>query len=314
MQFASHPPGVSWSARLLANVLIPDLNCPERPTFHRDIFVELAKSEATAAAVRRALRAQSHPTRIAGATRFFKCGPGEYGEGDTFIGVTVPAQRTIARLFRDLPLGETDKLLTSRIHEERSTALLILVDRFNRGDERMRGQIFRLYMRRLRFINNWDLVDSSAAPIVGGWLQDKPRPSTLLRAAPSEVEGRGLLDRLARSKHLWSRRAAMIATFYYIYRGEHRDAIRIATILVHDSHDLIHKAVGWMLREVDKRASPTALTAFLNRHAATMPRTMLRYAIERLPAAERKVWMGRATTVTKSWPQRSQRSQRNKFS
>jgi len=235
--------------------------------------------------VRRALREQAHPDRVAGVTRFFKCGPGEYGEGDAFIAVTVPAQRAIARRFRDLPLKESEKLLMSRIHEERLTALFILVGQFKQGDERTRGQIFRLYMRRLRFINNWDLVDTSAAPIVGGWLEDKPR---------------GLLDRLARSTHLWSRRVAMIATFHYIHRRDHRDAIRIATVLVNDSHDLIHKAVGWMLREVDKRASPAALTAFLNRHAATMPRTMLRYAIERLPATERKLWMDKATKITKS--------------
>ena len=239
----------------------------------------------TATAVRAALRAQSHPTRIAGALRFFKCGPGEYGEGDAFIGVTVPAQRVIARRFRDLPLTESERLLTSPIHEERLTALFILVDQFTRGDERTRGRIFRLYLRRLRFINNWDLVDSSAAPIVGGWLEDKPR---------------GLLDRLARSKHLWSRRVAIIATFHFIHRGDHRDAIRVATILVNDTHDLIHKAVGWMLREVDKRASHAALTTFLRRHAATMPRTMLRYAIERLPATERRIWMGKATETTKS--------------
>jgi 3-methyladenine DNA glycosylase AlkD len=233
----------------------------------------------TAAAVRRALREQASPERAASARWFFKSGPGEYGEGDRFIGVTVPAQRAIARRFRDLPLEQSDQLLMSRIHEERSTALFILVDQFTRGGERARRQIFRLYMRRLRFINNWDLVDTSAAPIVGGWLEDKPR---------------GLLDRLARRKHLWSRRVAMIATFHYIHRGDHRDAIRIATILVNDTHDLIHKAVGWMLREVDKRAAPAALTTFLNRHAATMPRTMLRYAIERLPATERKLWMGKA--------------------
>ena len=245
----------------------------------------MATTKPTAGAVRRALREQARPDRVAGITRFFKCGPGEYGEGDAFIAVTVPAQRSIARRFRDLPLKESEKLLTSRIHEERLTALFILVDQFTRGDDRTRGQIFRLYMRRLRFINNWDLVDTSAAPIVGGWLEDKPR---------------GLLDRLARSTHLWSRRVAMIATFHYIHRRDHRDAIRIATILVNDTHDLIHKAVGWMLREVDKRASPAALTTFLNRHAATMPRTMLRYAIERLPATERKLWMGKATTVTKS--------------
>jgi 3-methyladenine DNA glycosylase AlkD len=213
---------------------------------------------------------------VAGALRFFKCGPGEYGENDTFIGVTVPAQRKVARQFRDLPLEEADRLLTSRIHEERLTALFILVDQFDRGDDRERGRIVRLYMKRLPFINNWDLVDSSAAQILGGWLADKPR---------------GPLVRLARSTHLWSRRVAIIATFHFIHRGEHRDAIRIATILVNDEHDLIHKAVGWMLREVDKRASPAALTAFLHRHAATMPRTMLRYAIERLPAERRAHWM-----------------------
>jgi 3-methyladenine DNA glycosylase AlkD len=246
---------------------------------------KLAKTASTAAAVRRELRAQASPARAASALWFFKTGPGEYGEGDRFIGVTVPAQRTIARRFRDLPPKEADALLTSPIHEERLTALFILVDQFNRGDEQMRGQIFRLYQRRLRFINNWDLVDTSAAPIVGGWLENRPR---------------ALLDQLARSKHLWSKRVAMIATYHYIYRGEHRDAIRIATILVNDRHDLMHKAVGWMLREVDKRASPQALTTFLDRHAATMPRTMLRYAIERLPATERKRWMSMATKVTKS--------------
>jgi 3-methyladenine DNA glycosylase AlkD len=235
----------------------------------------------TALAVRRALKAQARPDRVAGAMRFFKCGRGEYGEGDVFIAVTVPAQRTIARRFRDLPLADLDRLLTSRIHEERLTALLILVHQFTGGDELRRRQIFTLYMKRLRFINNWDLVDTSAAQIVGGWLADKPRR---------------LLDRLARSKHLWSRRVAMIATFHYIQRGEHRDAIRIATILVDDTHDLIHKAAGWMLREVGKRASDAALTAFLERHAATMPRTMLRYAIERRPATERTHWMATKNT------------------
>jgi len=232
-----------------------------------------------ALAVRRALKAQARPDRVAGAMRFFKCGPGEYGEGDVFIAVTVPAQRAIARQFADLPLVEVDRLLTSRIHEERLTALLILVHQFTRGDERRRKQIFALYMKRLRFINNWDLVDTSAAQIVGGWLADRPR---------------GRLDRLARSTHLWSRRVAMIATFNYIQRGDHRDAVRIATILLDDPHDLIHKAAGWMLREVGKRASESALTTFLERHAAMMPRTMLRYAIERRPAAERAHWMSLA--------------------
>jgi 3-methyladenine DNA glycosylase AlkD len=233
-----------------------------------------------AAAVRRALRAQARPDRVDGARRFFKCGPGEYGEGDIFIAVTVPAQRAIAREFRHLSLAEAGKLLVSPIHEERLTALFILVDQFTRGDQRLRKQIFSLYIQRLRSINNWDLVDSSAPQIVGGWLADKPRTR---------------LDRLARSTHLWSRRVAMLATFYYIRNGDHRDAIRIATILVHDDHDLMHKAVGWMLREVGKRSSANALTTFLEKHAATMPRTMLRYAIERLPPAERLRWMRIAT-------------------
>jgi 3-methyladenine DNA glycosylase AlkD len=223
--------------------------------------------------------------RAGNVARFFKTGPGEYGEGDRFIGVTVPAQRAIARRFRELPLDEVDSLLTSPTHEERLTALIILVDQFNRapvrvvrGQEDRRKAIFRLYMTRLRFINNWDLVDSSAAAIVGGWL-----------AATDDADD--LLARLARSKHLWSRRIAMIATYHSIARGDHRDAIRIATLLVNDCEDLMHKAVGWMLREVGKRASMAALERFLARHAATMPRTMLRYAIERMPAAERRRWM-----------------------
>jgi 3-methyladenine DNA glycosylase AlkD len=229
------------------------------------------------------LRARPDPARALAMARFFKTGPGEYGEGDRFIGVTVPAQRVIARRFRDLPLAEVDTLLRSPIHEERLTALLILVEQFTRTrgtDPAHRERIFRLYMRRRPFINNWDLVDSSAAPIVGGWLADKP--------ANTRIE---LLARLARSRSLWSRRVAMLATLHFIIGGDHRLAIRIATLLVHDEHDLIHKAVGWMLREVGKRASPDALQRFLAVHAATMPRTTLRYAIERLPAAERARWM-----------------------
>ena len=229
-----------------------------------------------ASSVRRALHAESDPIRAVGAARFFKCGPGEYGEGDVFIGVTVPAQRTIARRFRDLPLTEADKLLTSRVHEERSLALFIVVDQFNRSsDDRVRKRIFTLYMKRLRFINNWDLVDMSAGSIVGGWLADKPKD---------------LLDRLARLTHLWSRRVAMIATFHYIRRGDHRDAIRIATILVNDKHDLIHKAVGWMLREVGKRDQAIE-ERFLIAHHKRMPRTMLRYAIEKFPEPRRQMYL-----------------------
>ena len=231
----------------------------------------------TAASVRRALRQFASPERAIGVARFFKTGKGEYGEGDVFIGCSVPEQRIVARQFRALSIAAADELLTSKIHEERATALLILVARFNASpDEAVRKRIHRLYLKRLPYINNWDLVDSSAEYLVGGWLADKDR---------------GVLDRFARSKHLWTRRVAMLATFHFIKAGSADDALRIAALLLDDRHDLIHKAVGWMLREVGKRVSLTPLRAFLKRHAATMPRTALRYAIERLPAAERAKWM-----------------------
>jgi len=233
---------------------------------------------ATAAAVRRALRQHASAQRAAGTARFFKCSPGEYGEGDRFIGVTVPRQRLIAKQFRTLPLGEVDALLKSKIHEERLTAHLVLVDQFTRAPgEPSQRRIVRLYLKRLPHVNNWDLVDTSADPIIGGWLLDKPR---------------SVLDRLARSKHLWSRRVAIIATFRFIKHGESRDTLRIARQLLRDEHDLIHKAVGWMLREVGKRVSVADLRAFLSRHAGEMPRTMLRYAIEHFPAKERARWLG----------------------
>jgi len=245
-----------------------------------------------AAAVRRELRAEASPARAVAVARFFKTGVGEYGEGDRFLGVTVPTQRTIARRFRDLPLEEADALLQSPIHEHRSTALLILVGQFTRhADVRLRERIFRLYMKRLRFINNWDLVDVSAAPIVGGWLASTRALASRKARLAGRDRKRDLLARLARSRNVWSRRVAMIATLHFTVRGDHREAIRVATQLVNDEHDLIHKAVGWMLREVGKRASLEALRRFLRQHSATMPRTALRYAIERLPPAERTRWM-----------------------
>jgi len=233
-------------------------------------------SKITAAQARRALRQFEAPDRARLAERFFKTGKGEYGEGDVFLGLSVPECRLVAKEFRALPLEETAKLLRSKIHEERLTALIVLVAQFERGD---REAVFRCYRRHMKFVNNWDLVDCSAAQIVGGWLEDKPRAS---------------LDELAISKNLWFRRIAMVATFHFIRRGESVDAIRIAGLLVNDTHDLIHKAGGWMLREVGKRASAEALDRFLKRHAAVMPRTMLRYAIERLTPAEKEKWMGMA--------------------
>ena len=237
----------------------------------------------TAALAKRALRQFASPERATFVARFFKTGKGEYGEGDVFIGPSVPECRLVAKEFRELALPEVDKLIASRIHEERLVALLILVARFERSkDEAQRKAIFDLYRKRMAFVNNWDLVDLSAPNIVGAWLADD---SSFRRS------GRDVLDRLAKSKNVWFRRIAIVATFYFIRQGESKDAIRIAELLVADEHDLIHKAVGWMLREVDKRASPAALQKFLTRHAATMPRTMLRYAIERLTPAERAKWM-----------------------
>lgn len=249
-------------------------------------------SQLTAALAKRALAQFATPERAAGASRFFKTGKGEYGEGDVFIGCTVPECRLVAKEFRALPLAEIEKLMMSRVHEERAVGLFILVAQFVRAPDR---KIFELYRKRMAYVNNWDLVDMSAPYIVGGWLADKPR---------------GWLDTLAKSKVLWDRRIAIVSTFYFIRQGEWKDAIRIAERLVNDEHDLIQKAVGWMLREVGKRASAEALERFLRRHAATMPRTMLRYAIERLTPAEKEKWMKMAPNrrAAKSGSARSPRA------
>jgi 3-methyladenine DNA glycosylase AlkD len=229
----------------------------------------------TATALSRALRSRATPESVAILQRFFKTGPGEYGEGDRFIGVTLPVIRSISREFRGTAIAELQKLLRSPVHEERTLALLMLVDAFKAGDEPARRRIYDLYLSNTRLINNWDLVDCSAAQIVGGWLRGRS-------TAP--------LTRLAKSKLLWERRIAIIATFDGIRRGEFADAFRIADRLLHDDHDLIHKAVGWMLREVGKRDG-AAERAFLADRYKTMPRTMLRYAIERFPELERRKYL-----------------------
>jgi 3-methyladenine DNA glycosylase AlkD len=208
---------------------------------------------------------------------FFKTGPGEYGEGDRFLGVTVPQLRQIARTHQDLPLPDAVRLLRSRWHEERLLALLILVRQYLRGDEGTRRAIHKAYLRNTRSINNWDLVDSSAPQIVGAHLDHADR---------------SLLRRLARSKSVWERRMAMIATQHYIRNGEFDDALAIAALLRHDQHDLIHKAVGWMLREIGNR-NRAVEERFLREHAHTMPRTMLRYAIEKFPQPLRKKYLTR---------------------
>lgn len=207
---------------------------------------------------------------------YFKTGVGEYGEGDLFVGVRVPVLRRLARELRGASIAESTVLLRAAVHEERLLALLLLADAYDRGDARTRAAIFRTYLAHTHHVNNWDLVDTSAPLIVGRHLEHRDRR---------------VLRRLARSPMLWERRIAMVATHHFIRQDDYEDAIAIATLLLDDAHDLMHKATGWMLREVGKRHVGT-LRAFLDQHAARMPRTMLRYAIERLPEPTRRAYLG----------------------
>jgi 3-methyladenine DNA glycosylase AlkD len=229
----------------------------------------------TATDVRRLLRASADREKAAFLPRFFKTGPGEYGEGDRFHGVVVPDCRRIAKAARSLSEGDLEDLLGSPMHEERTVALLVMVERFERGDESERARVYRLYRRNLGRVNNWDLVDGSAPAIVGGYFEGRDRSP---------------LYRWARSKKLWERRIAMLATFRYIKKGDFQDALAIALILRDDDEDLIHKAVGWMLREIGNRDRGVE-ERFLRAHHRKMPRTMLRYAIEKFEAPLRKAYL-----------------------
>jgi len=207
--------------------------------------------------------------------RFFKTGRGEYGEGDLFLGIRVPVLRRHIRRFRSVAPEEVLKLLESDYHEIRLFALLLLVDKFKRGSDTERGWIYKHYLARTRCINNWDLVDSSADKIVGAWL---------------EARSRKPLYALVKSASLWERRIAIMATFCFIRRHDFKDALALCELLLNDEEDLIHKAAGWMLREIGKRDTE-AEKAFLDRHCRDMPRIMLRYAIERFPPAERRDYL-----------------------
>lgn len=213
------------------------------------------------------------------ALRFFKTGPGEYGEGDKFIGIRVPVLRQLARDLRGAGIEVALPLLRSGWHEARLLALFLLVNLYSRADESTRKNIFDLYLKSTKFINGWDLVDSSAAHIVGAWLADKAGAR------------RKILTRLAKSTSLWERRIAMLATYHYIKNGDYRETFRIAEVLLNDNEDLIHKAVGWMLREVGQRIGEDREEAFLQQHYRDMPRTMLRYAIERFAEPKRKKYL-----------------------
>ena len=218
--------------------------------------------------VKKELKKISDPDKAKGAQRFFKTAKGEYGEGDKFIGVTVPEVRKIAKNFSHMTLLEVFDLLSSAIHEERLCALFILINQFKKGDEKTKQKIYQGYLKNYKFINNWDLVDVSAHHIVGAYLSNKPKD---------------ILYKLAHSQNLWKKRIAIISTFYDIYQKKSDETLKVAKILLHDEHDLIHKAVGWMLRELGKRVDEKILLKFLDDHYKVMPRTMLRYAIERLP-------------------------------
>jgi 3-methyladenine DNA glycosylase AlkD len=209
--------------------------------------------------------------------RFFKTGQGEYGEGDIFLGVPVPEIRKLAAKYQVISIVDVLKFLKSPIHEERLFALIILVIKYSIGNDVVKKGIYELYLTNTQHINNWDLVDLSAEKIVGDYLTDKSKER---------------LCHLARSKSLWERRISIMATFHFIKQNNFDETLKIAEILLTDREDLIHKAVGWMLREIGKRDLPTE-EKFLNEHSQVMPRTMLRYAIERFPELKRQAYLKR---------------------
>lgn len=222
------------------------------------------------------LRQFGNPTKAAQAQRFFKTGSGEYGEGDQFIGVTVPEVRSVMKKYLDCPLQEIRQLLKSEFHECRLAALLLLVHQYQKGTESTQKQIVDTYLKSTKYINNWDLVDTSAYHILGPWLYEHKDTS--------------LLTTLADSNSLWEQRIAIIATLHYIRKDDFALTLRIAERLLHHSHDLMHKAVGWMLREVGKR-NERVLVEYLQDCYQTMPRTMLRYAIEKFDESRRKEYL-----------------------
>lgn len=235
-----------------------------------------APPPATTTAVLRELRRRRDPAQAAILRRFFKTGPGEYGAGDEFWGLKVPQTRSVLARFAEVPLDVAGELLASPVHEARFFAVAALVRAYARGDAARRAAIFDFYLSRSARINNWDLVDASAPGIVGRHLPPGG--------------GRRVLGRLASSPLLWDRRIAMVATLEHVRQGNLDNTFWLARRLCADSEDLMHKATGWMLREAGKR-NPRALHAFLDAHAVRLPRTALRYALERTPPGQRRKWM-----------------------
>jgi 3-methyladenine DNA glycosylase AlkD len=227
--------------------------------------------------LKKEIKKAAKPADVVILQKFFKTGKGEYGEGDIFAGIKVPVLRAIAKNFCSLELNDIKELIASPIHEERMISLFILIQKFAKADDKLQETIFKLYLKNTKTINNWDLVDLSAPQIVGGYLTGKERT---------------ILYKLAVSKSLWERRISMIATFAFIKKGDFNDTIEIAKILLNDKHDLIQKAVGWMLREIGKRDMETE-EEFLKEYCKVMPRTMLRYAVEKFPEDKRKFYMAK---------------------
>ncbi|OIO02976.1 MAG: hypothetical protein AUJ51_05205 [Elusimicrobia bacterium CG1_02_56_21] len=227
----------------------------------------------TLSALKQDFKKNAGPLRARLLARYFKTGRGEYAEGDRFLGLTVPSTRLLAKKYKDLPLNQVKALLSSSWHEHRVCALMMLTARFRTGTVPEKRSIYSFYLASTRYINNWDLVDMSAPEIAGGWLKDKSRKP---------------LYRLAGSKILWERRIAILACFNFIKAGESADALAIARLLLGDKHDLVHKAAGWMLREVGAKCSQKLLLDFLKENYARLPRTALRYAIEHFPREKRK--------------------------
>lgn len=218
------------------------------------------------------LKKLSNPTKAKILQRFFKTGKGEYGEGDIFWGITVPDIRKISKKYKSFSIKQIRKLIKHQVHEIRLCGLLILVENFKKDPE----NIYRFYLAHTKYVNNWDLVDLTAGHIISQYLFKKDKTTLYL---------------LAKSKNLWERRIAIIATFYFIKKGFYQDTFKIAEILLNDKHDLIHKAVGWMLREIGKQIDEKIEEEFLKKYAVKMPRVMLRYAIERLPKNKRNYYL-----------------------
>lgn len=222
------------------------------------------------------LKKHTNPQRALVSKSFFKTGKGEYGEGDVFLGLSVPDQRKIAKEFKALPLSDVQELLKSKIHEERFVALVLLVARYQSGDESAKKDVFERYLSMSKWINNWDLVDTSAPQIVGDYCW--------------RTKDRQTLKNLIKSTDLWERRIGVLATLTFIRQGDVKLTLELAQKLLNDHHDLIHKSVGWMLREAEPR-SPQEVKKFLDLYAARMPRTMLRYAIEKFSKTERNRYL-----------------------